>query len=155
MWGSWWLSHGGSLLPSRPSQAGPALHEVLGCFAVSCCLSGTTTEPWSLSQGRADSPMPLPTYLRYGEGRIFSAHHWLQLLLLSLPRRPHVSGPCQLLSSILPQRSPCALLSCSCLMPLVFLVSYSSLGFVTPAGKRPQATGCGETLISKQAAQTT
>ena len=84
---------GGTLGPCYPQahrRLCHALDEVLGCFAVSHCLSGTTAEPWRLSQGREDAPMPLPTCLRYGEGRISSAHHWHQLLL-SLPVRPHTS----------------------------------------------------------------
>lgn len=82
-------------LPS-PSQAVPRWLKCWIVFAVSQCLSGTTTEPWHLSQGREDAPMPLPTFLRYGEGKISSACHWHQflLLLLSLSRRSHISPDC-------------------------------------------------------------
>lgn len=66
--------------------------------------------------------MPLPTFLRYAEGRISSACHWHQFLhLLSLSR------------------------TVNC------LVNYSELGFAVLAVKRPPIMGDGRTLISKQA----
>lgn len=136
-----------------------ALDEVLGCFAVSHCLSGTTVESWCLSQGREDTPMPIPTCLRYSEGRISSAYHWHQLLLLSLPGRPHISlaytswhCSAALLHPALemPLYTPPSIHpSCSCLMPLVFLVNYSGAGFAMPAGKRLLTIRHGEILISK------
>lgn len=129
--GTMGLVIGGTLGPCYPQvhrRLCQALDEVLGCFAVSHCLSGTAAEPWHFSQGREDAPVPLPTCLRYGEGRIYSAHHWCQiLLLLSLPgEAPRLPGPQQLaLLCCCPPSCPRDVPvhasihpSCSCLMPL-------------------------------------